>query len=91
MVEDFASYCYFLAKGTRIPDHRAPGPLTLNVLSGSVIFPAGDRTERVGPGELVVLEAAIEHDVEAEEETACLLTLGCRLGQATTVMRIRES
>jgi hypothetical protein len=56
-----------------------------------VIFPAGDRTERVGPGELVVLEAAIEHDVEAEEETACLLTLGCRLGQATTVMRIRES
>lgn len=68
-----------LGKGTRIPDHRAAGPLTLHVLSGSVIFRAGGRTEKVGPGELIVLEAAIEHDVEAEEESACLLTLAAAI------------
>ena len=39
------------------------------------IYLVGDRMEKVGPGELIALEAAIEHDVEAEEESACLLTL----------------
>jgi quercetin dioxygenase-like cupin family protein len=64
-----------LSKGTRIPEHRAAGPLTLHVLSGSVIFQVGARAETVGSGELIVLEAAIEHDVEALEESVCLLTL----------------
>jgi hypothetical protein len=43
--------------------------------SGSVIFQAGGRAEKAGPGELIVLENAIEHEVEALEESACLLTL----------------
>ena len=64
-----------LGRGTRIPEHQAAGPLTLHVLSGSVIFRAGAREERVAAGELVVLEAAIAHDVEALEESSCLLTL----------------
>jgi quercetin dioxygenase-like cupin family protein len=40
-----------------------------------VAFRAGDRAEEVGPGELIVLEAAIGHEVEALEESACLLSL----------------
>jgi quercetin dioxygenase-like cupin family protein len=47
----------------------------LHVLSGSVIFRAGAREERVAAGELIVLETAIAHDVEALEESSCLLTL----------------
>ena len=39
-------------------------------------FRAGGRAARLGSGELVVLEAAVEHEVEALEESACLLTLG---------------
>jgi hypothetical protein len=31
--------------------------------------------ERLGPGELIVLESAVAHEVEALEESACLLTL----------------
>ena len=64
-----------LGKGTKMPEHQAAGPLTLHVLSGSVTFRVGDRTEEVGPGELIVLESAIGHEVEALEESACLLTL----------------
>jgi quercetin dioxygenase-like cupin family protein len=64
-----------LGKGTKMPEHQAAGPLTLHVLSGSVAFRAGDRTEEVGAGELIVLESAIGHDIEALEESACLLTL----------------
>ena len=64
-----------LGKGTKMPEHQAVGPLTLHVLSGSVAFRAGDRAEEVGSGELIVLESAIGHEVEALEESACLLTL----------------
>jgi quercetin dioxygenase-like cupin family protein len=64
-----------LGKGTKISEHRAAGPLTLHVLSGSVTFRAGDREETLTSGELIVLESAIEHQVEALEESACLLTL----------------
>jgi quercetin dioxygenase-like cupin family protein len=66
------------SKGTKLPEHKAAGPLVLHVLSGSVIFRTGSRTETVGVGELIVLEAAIEHEVEAVEESACLLTLAGR-------------
>ena len=64
-----------LGKGTRMPEHQTAGPLTLQVLSGLVAFRAGDRTEEVGTGEVIVLESAIGHEVEALEESACLLTL----------------
>ncbi|HEX9418147.1 MAG TPA: cupin domain-containing protein, partial [Methylomirabilota bacterium] len=64
-----------LAKGHKISEHQAAGPLTLHILSGSVGFRTGDRMDTLGAGELIVLESAIEHEVEALEETACLLTL----------------
>src|SRR5260370_10273636 len=64
-----------LGKGHKIYEHQAAGPLTLHVLSGLVAFRPGERTDTLGSGELIVLESAIEHEVEALEETACLLTL----------------
>lgn len=64
-----------LGKGTKISEHQAPGPLAFQVLRGSVTFQAGARVERLGPGELIVLESAVAHEVEALEESACLLTL----------------
>jgi quercetin dioxygenase-like cupin family protein len=64
-----------LGKGTKIPQHQAAGPLTFHVLSGSVTFRAGNRAEGLGSGEVIVLESAVAHEVEALEESACLLTL----------------
>jgi quercetin dioxygenase-like cupin family protein len=64
-----------LGKGTTMPEHQTPGPLTLQVLSGLVAFRAGDRAKEVGTGELIVLESAIGHEIEALEESAVLLTL----------------
>jgi quercetin dioxygenase-like cupin family protein len=64
-----------LGKGTKISEHQAAGPLTFHVLTGSVTFRAADRVERVGSGDLIVLESAVAHEVEALEESACLLTL----------------
>jgi quercetin dioxygenase-like cupin family protein len=64
-----------LGKATRISEHQAAGPLTFHVLSGSVAFRAGDREEKLGCGELIVLQSGVAHEVEALEESACLLTL----------------
>jgi len=58
------------------PDRPVAGPLTFHVLSGSVTFQTGGGAETLRSGELVVLEPAIQHDVEALEESACLLILG---------------
>jgi quercetin dioxygenase-like cupin family protein len=41
-----------------------------------VAFWTGDCAQTLRSGELVVLEPAIQHEVEALEESACLLTLG---------------
>ena len=67
-----------LGKGSRLSEHQAPGPLTFHVLSGSVTFRAGGRAEALGAGQLIVLESAVAHEVEAVEESACLLTLAAR-------------
>ena len=64
-----------LGKGTRLTEHQAAGPLTLHILSGAVSFRVSGRAETIVSGELVVLESTVEHEVEALEETACLLTL----------------
>jgi quercetin dioxygenase-like cupin family protein len=64
-----------LGKGTKMPEHQAAGPLTLHVLSGSVALRTDGSTVEIGAGELVALESAIEHELEALEESACLLTL----------------
>lgn len=64
-----------LRKGTTLHEHQTGGPLTLQVLSGSVSFRAPGHALEIGPGGLVVLESAIVHEVEALEESAFLLTL----------------
>jgi quercetin dioxygenase-like cupin family protein len=64
-----------LGKGITMSEHQVAGPLTLHVLSGSVALRVAGHTEEVGAGELIALESAIGHEVEALEESACLLTL----------------
>ena len=64
-----------LGKGTRLSEHRAAGPLTFHVLTRSVTFRAGARVESLRAGDLIVLESTVPHEVEALEESTCLLTL----------------
>ena len=64
-----------LRAGAHLDEHRAPGPLTLQLLSGSLRFQAAGETRALAPGMLVVLDAALPHRVEAVEDSAFLLTL----------------
>lgn len=64
-----------LGPGSKMHEHQAAGPMTLQVLSGSIRFQAAGQTLTLGAGEVVILESAIQHEIEALEESACLLTM----------------
>lgn len=64
-----------MKKGARLHEHRASGPITIQAVSGSLRLSASDQILELKPGELAILESAIEHEVEALEESALLLTL----------------
>jgi quercetin dioxygenase-like cupin family protein len=64
-----------LHKGARVHEHRAGGSLTFQLITGAVRFRAAGRDVELGPGEVVVLEPAVAHELEALAESACLLTL----------------
>jgi quercetin dioxygenase-like cupin family protein len=61
---------------TTIPSHHADGPISVQVLAGSITFRATARVVTLHTGQLLTLAAGIPHVVEAEEESAFLLTMG---------------
>lgn len=62
-----------LKKGARLHEHRTKGPITLQVVSGSIRFSAGADQRVVSAGEMVGLDREIAHSLEALEESALLL------------------
>lgn len=64
-----------LRSGTRMGEHRAPGQLTLQVLSGEVMLEVREQRVGVGAGQVVTLEEPWPHDVEAIADSVILLTL----------------
>lgn len=64
-----------LKAGSGLPDHTAPGPISVLVLDGRVAFTSqGERLE-LGPHELVTLPARVPHEVMALEDSAILITI----------------
>src|ERR1019366_7439376 len=62
--------------GSYMSHHRAEGPISLHAVFGKLrIHLPDDRMEELGPGDLLALERGLEHDVEALEECAFLLTI----------------
>jgi quercetin dioxygenase-like cupin family protein len=61
--------------GGRIAPHRAAGPITVQVLDGDIRFHAAGREHRLAAGDLLVLDAGVEHDVDSDTGGTFLLTL----------------
>jgi quercetin dioxygenase-like cupin family protein len=64
-----------LGAARKIHEHQASGPFTLQVVSGRLRFSAAGETLDLASGEVVALESAQPHGVEALEDSAFLLTL----------------
>jgi quercetin dioxygenase-like cupin family protein len=61
---------------TTIPSHHADGPISVQVLEGTLTFRAEAQAVTLRAGQLLTLSAGIPHAVEAAEESAFLLTMG---------------
>jgi quercetin dioxygenase-like cupin family protein len=64
-----------LLSGGRLHEHAAPGPITIQVLRGSVNVSVAGEPRVLGVGELISLAPGVEHAVEGVEDGAFLLTI----------------
>lgn len=64
-----------LSAGATLPTHKAPGPITVQVLDGHIEFTAGTRTISVRKGEVLALENGVPHSVKALQQSAILITV----------------
>ncbi|HKN12235.1 MAG TPA: hypothetical protein VJX68_03480 [Candidatus Binatus sp.] len=65
-----------LKKGAKLQEHHTRAPITVQVIEGKINFVAKGRTQLATAGMIVALDRAIEHSVEALEESAIVLTVG---------------
>lgn len=69
--------------GSYMSHHRADGPISIHAVFGrSRVHLPDDRMEELNPGDLLALDNGLEHDVEALEECAFLLTIAWPEGAA---------
>ena len=74
--EEFRIVLVRMKPGSYMSHHRAEGPISIHALEGKIrVHLPADRMEELEPGDLLTLERCLEHDVEALEESAFLLTI----------------
>jgi len=64
-----------LQAGSEMAPHRTDSPVTIQVLEGRVLVRSEAGDASMGAGALLTLWGGVEHAVQAEEESAFLLTL----------------
>jgi len=64
-----------LAAGKHIPEHRAPGEITVQCLEGIVKFGTGAGAQLMRSGDMLFLLAGEPHWLEAVEKASVLVTL----------------
>ena len=64
-----------MRKKTCVHEHRTAARISVQTLSGHIRLRLPDRTVELPTGQLLVLDQCVPHDVEAEEDSAFLLTL----------------
>lgn len=62
-----------LKKGAHLHEHHTKGPITVQVVSGSIRFSAGADQRMISAGEMVGLDRDVAHSLEALEESAIIL------------------
>ena len=62
-----------LKKGAHLHEHRTKGPITVQVVSGSIRFSVGVDQRVISAGDLVGLDREVAHSLEALQESALIL------------------
>lgn len=61
--------------GGQLPAHQAPGHVLIQCLGGALTVRAEGARHILGPGQALLLDPDVTHDVEASSETDMLLTV----------------
>ncbi len=61
--------------GKDIPEHHAPGEITVQCLEGKVAFKSGNATQNLEAGQLLYLSSAAPHSLSGIEDASILLTI----------------
>ena len=61
--------------GKEIPEHRAPGLITVHCLEGAVDFTTGGQTRRLDAGQFLYLTAGTPHALRGVEDSSLLVTI----------------
>ena len=64
-----------MKRGTLMKKHQTGGSISIQVLSGMLRIHAVQRTFDVPAGGLLALDRALAHDVEALEDSTCVLSV----------------
>ena len=64
-----------VSAGKDIPEHKAPGDITVQCLEGAVDFTAEGRTQRLVPGQLLYLAAGAPHSLHGVQDSSVLVTI----------------
>ena len=75
-----------LAKGQSLREHKAPFPIAVHLLEGSIDFGVNRRPQRLEKGAILTLDANVPHDLFAHENSVVRLTLS----KPDTVERVDE-
>jgi quercetin dioxygenase-like cupin family protein len=73
--DDFRVVLIALKARARLPEHQTKGRLSIQTVAGHIVVRAEDRTFDLPRGSVIALDRGLPHDVEALEESACLLTI----------------
>lgn len=65
-----------MKSGSRMNEHKTQETVLLHTLSGSVRLDLPDQSHALGPGNITAIERGVRHAVEADRDSAFLLTLG---------------
>ncbi|MBI2842981.1 MAG: cupin domain-containing protein [Armatimonadetes bacterium] len=66
---------FMMPKGERISGHAASRDAAVHVLRGEVDFRVGQEWHHLKPGDLLYMEAGLEHELAAREDLVFVLTL----------------
>lgn len=61
--------------GDSLEEHAAPGPISVSVREGRILFTTEGEAVEAGPETLLTCDAGVRHAVEALEDAVCVLTI----------------
>ena len=74
--DEFRIVLVRMKPGSYMSHHRAEGPISIQAIQGKIrVHLPEERIEELEVGDLLTLDRCLEHDVEALEESAFLLTI----------------